>query len=392
MPKSEFTAIGVGQGDAFLLQKGIRSVLVDGGRSALGFPTQFRNATAKRGVDTIICTHNDSDHALGVLGFLRGGLRCREVWLPSAWADRLIDVLIHPQQFTEELISNIADLEAEYSSGFSLQSLGNKYFENVERKSKEEDVTSADNLSQALEKTTTRERHNWELFWPYRSSWLLEDSPYLTCQLYYALRRNNERIALFVEALSAASLIREITLEAYHRAKWIRWFEYDRSVSSGGIPGFLVPLNAREVVRMRCKRWTALEFLALTTANEQSLVFLSPESDEGPAVLFTADSSLSFSQTITWSQGMIITAPHHGSENNADAYKKFIRETKNPIKAIWVRSDGRYRIRPGTSYLRVHGRRFCTLCRNSKYPKQDIHLICSSDKWRPILSRGCHCV
>ena len=40
---ARFIAIGVGQGDAFFLERGGCTILVDGGRSMEGFPAQFQH-------------------------------------------------------------------------------------------------------------------------------------------------------------------------------------------------------------------------------------------------------------------------------------------------------------------------------------------------------------
>jgi len=89
---------------------------------------------------------------------------------------------------------------------------------------------------------------------------------------------------------------------------------------------------------------------------------------------------------------MIVTAPHHGSESNAYAYKRFWRETSGKISTIWVRSDGRFKRRPGPSYLSMP-QRYCTLCRNSGYPKQHVQFIGSGGKWQPVPgTRKCTCV
>jgi beta-lactamase superfamily II metal-dependent hydrolase len=80
---ARFLALPVGQGDAFFLKSPDGSVLVDGGRSVEGFRELFERVTGQREVDVVLCTHNDADHANGVLGFLRSGLGCREVWLPG---------------------------------------------------------------------------------------------------------------------------------------------------------------------------------------------------------------------------------------------------------------------------------------------------------------------
>jgi len=83
MPR--FIAIPVAQGDAFYLEREGFSVLTDGGRSRSDLPSRFQAVTKTDGVNVILCTHNDADHANGILGFLEGGLRCEEVWLPGRW-------------------------------------------------------------------------------------------------------------------------------------------------------------------------------------------------------------------------------------------------------------------------------------------------------------------
>ncbi|MBS7616204.1 hypothetical protein KEJ45_03275 [Candidatus Bathyarchaeota archaeon] len=59
----------------------------------------------------MVCTHNDSDHASGVLGFLKGGLIAKEVWLPASWMDRPSDLIGNPESFLKELITDIEKLE-----------------------------------------------------------------------------------------------------------------------------------------------------------------------------------------------------------------------------------------------------------------------------------------
>ncbi len=391
--KSSFVAIGVGQGDAFFLDKAGITALIDGGRSMQGFPTQFQRVTKQDSVDILVCTHNDADHALGVLGFLRSGLTCKEVWLPGSWTDRLEDLLVDAERFAEELISNVAEMEVEPEKRPLLQAVGDQYSEEMikrERDNDNERTASTDALSEAFEMAAETEAYR-DISWLYPPPpWPPEDWP----GPWHKLRaRDHGRFWLFVEAISAASRIREISLAAYHIGALIRWFEYDSASSNGGVPGFLVPLNAREILRMRRRRWTALYWLALTTANKQSLVFLSPADEKQPAVLLTADSDLSFSHPIPWSDGMVMTAPHHGSEANAHAYRRIVHETGNSLDVVWVRSDGRFfKTRPGSSYLQACGSRFCTICRGSNNSKQDVRLAVASQTWKPVSTRKCCCV
>lgn len=193
-----------------------------------------------------------------------------------------------------------------------------------------------------------------------------------------------------MDAIAAGDRIRSICLAAYHRGVTIRWFEYNNTHSKGGIPGLLVPLNSSEIISVKRKRLSALSYLALTTVNKQSLVFFSPSADMEPPVLFTADSDLSFSQQILWRSGMIITAPHHGAESNKNAYDRCNTES-NGANMIWVRSDYKTTLRPGSSYLNAAGDHYCTICRRSSFTKQNAHLICSSSQWQPIVTRSCHC-
>lgn len=106
-----FIAIGVAQGDAFFLEcPDVITALIDGGRSVGGFPSQFQRATKRDRVDVLVCTHNDADHANGIIGFLQAGLGCTEVWLPASWTDRLEDLFLRPGDFTGELVENVMAL------------------------------------------------------------------------------------------------------------------------------------------------------------------------------------------------------------------------------------------------------------------------------------------
>lgn len=86
----KFIALPVRQGDAFYVEtdNGFR-VLVDGGRSRSDLPRLLRRYTKAEHVNVLVCTHNDADHAEGVIGFLESGLHCGELWLPATWLDAL---------------------------------------------------------------------------------------------------------------------------------------------------------------------------------------------------------------------------------------------------------------------------------------------------------------
>lgn len=197
---------------------------------------------------------------------------------------------------------------------------------------------------------------------------------------------------LMIECIGAMRRIGKIALAAYHSGAAIRWFQYDCCSSSGGNPDMLVPLNAREIASVPARGLSALTYLALTTSNRFALVFLAPGNGTRPPVLFTSDSLLDFSTPIPWSDGMVITAPHHGAEANKAAYDRFAKETGGSVNPTWVRSDGRFRSRPGPSYRQVLGQRYCTLCWQSSHPKQDVLLGVVNGRWAAAPGvRPCAC-
>ncbi|MGQ9507230.1 MAG: MBL fold metallo-hydrolase [Candidatus Bathycorpusculaceae bacterium] len=374
-----FIAIGVKQGDAFFMEKRDRRMLVDGGGSVRTFPMQFKRVTNRNNVDVLVCTHNDSDHACGVLGFLRQGLVAKEVWLPASWMDRLSDLISNPEKFWKELVADIEKLEA--SNVKNLHLLGEMYLTTPIKKEAPLVEENVENLLKLFQRSHQSYPSSILQSWKkYSNLWLL-----------------NKRYRLIIEATKASYLIREIVLAAYRSGSSIRWYEYvgnqKYSNSSGGISDFLVPVNAVEVAKIRRRKKSALEYVALTRVNKQSLVFLSPKDNVSPGVLFTADSDLSFYQTIQWHDQMIITAPHHGSENNSYAYTRFIRETQGKLNVIWVRSDRRLSHRPGISYLAASGDKYCTVCRGSRLPTQNVQLAFSrfNSVWQPINTRKCQC-
>ena len=65
-------AHAVCEGDAFELRWGTKRVLIDGGID----PEQTLRLVSRRGAgpfDAVVCTHNDSDHACGLLYILAAG-------------------------------------------------------------------------------------------------------------------------------------------------------------------------------------------------------------------------------------------------------------------------------------------------------------------------------
>mgnify|MGYP000055979666 CR=1 FL=1 len=370
MPR--FIALPVRQGDAFFLETKEGTVLVDGGRSRQGIESLFREYTKRSKVDILIATHNDADHANGVLGFLESGLKCREIWLPGRW----IQVMPHVLRPWEEIVLLIVDqakqVEKEIHEWISDRSFLEEYADRIgseihlEGGDKFDERGWPEQLLSILERVS-KEDDLYPLLWE-EEVWIM----YPLQLMIWKVRK------LVSEALLAARRIRKIAIEAFHRGIHVRWLEHDLSYPNGG-KFWLYPLNAREVLSIRfLPESQFLKALALTVSNKESLVFWAPPHSAASGVLFTADSDLKGIKLPSL-DGAIVTAPHHGSDANKAAYGLISQNYKKPV--ILVRSDGKFRSRPCNDYLRVCANRFCTLCRNSNRPKQAISFFERNNKW-----------
>lgn len=373
-PLSIFTAIDVGRGDAFYLNRNDVSILVDGGQSTNLIEQKFIKAVDKRHVNYLVCTHNDSDHANGILGFLQSGLRCDEVWLPGSWANRIGELgddairdFIGELYYDCETITNTHKIK-----GFSpLSNLGDDFSKEAEQSAESSDKgPEGIELGRPIQRLrATADGVNLELYLPY--------SQKLT---------HVKNQMLFDEAIRAAGRIRAIARAASCRNIPIRWFEFNNLTAKGGVSGILEPVNSEEIFRSRKYLGSALRYLALTTANRESLVFQSPASDDFSGVLFLADSDLSFNQPVP-SNVQLFTAPHHGSEANSHAYAKMIMGED----AILVRSDANSRKRPGKTYLSQNARKYCTICRGVAMGKQPVRFQVANGRWQAFNSQWCLC-
>lgn len=391
---AEFIALPVGQGDAFYLKRGDLSILVDGGKSELGFPGLFKNYTLKDNVDIIVCTHNDSDHVNGVIGFLRQRLTCKEIWLPGVWADVLPYALkSFPEKFREvyksldedghptldELVEAIENDEL-HSEGL----LEDQDAEEVTVISSEQDyVPWYSGLEELLEEASDSVEvpRSYGLNFEYIDYYFYSD---------YHLNH-------ILPYLAATDRIKEIALLAYHAGITVRWFEYDTKNPKGGIPE-LVPLNSRELIKIRKRKIEKItHYIALSVANKRSLVFLSPADNEAPDVLFNADSDLSGVQSAKLANNCIATAPHHGSASNRWVYG-YVESWMggSPYLLNWIRSDGAFSTRPCPAFINTKGSRYCTLCNASStkalQPKQAVRFTGTPTNWVASPSvRPCTC-
>lgn len=380
-----FVVIDVAVGDAFFLQKGEQTFLVDGGQNREALPQLFEAATGRKSVDILVCTHNDADHANGVLGFLESHLTCSEVWLPGSWTSRLRDLLKDPGKFVTELATEVDALEIlNEGPGISLETLPNFDTDSIDQRRIDQQQGSIEELEQVIGDSLVGDG-DYDPLESINPPWLIWEWIFNSRSVITA-----EKTKLFLEAIKAAKRIRDIAVAAYNRGIQIRWFEFDSSQGPSKGNALLQTVNARQIIRM-APRYDALFFLYLTKVNRECLVLYSPPTEGSPSVLFCGDSNLDFRQTLPLGENMLITAPHHGSESNAQAYTRLANELAGISNATWVRSDSNSKKRPGNSYLSMRGSRYCTLCRGSHLQKARIRFVARGSNWCPIVARKCHC-
>ena len=350
-----------------------KSVLIDGGKSIKSFSNQFKNTTGINFVNYLVCTHNDSDHANGILGFIQDGFRCDEVWLPGSWTYRWKDLLNDNKHNLCNILADEIIKYFEEKDGLSsplLEDIGDDYTEKLLDNPCINDCSNSIDLCEIM----------------YESELAMEGSANnddrwhnnlkdLELSLFKFRKLNHKQYELFLTAIEAAERIRLIALSAFHHGIPIRWFEYSPSKSPSGGNDILRPINAVQIDLVNKPHMKFLDYIALSVSNKKCLVFESPKNMTFPGALFLADSDLSFKQAIPANCGLI-TAPHHGSESNARAYQRLILENVINDCTVWVRSDGNFKSRPGSPFIKAQGRKFCTLCRGTKQrQKQDLNFI-----------------
>jgi hypothetical protein len=253
---SRFVAIPVAQGDAFFLDHRSWSVLVDGGRSINSFSTVFQNSTHVDSVDVLVCTHNDADHANGVIGFLESALQCHEVWLPGRWLRALPEVL-RPfidvsQILAHEIVQNpkIENLNRAPGRGATaLEQYADLSPELTSMERLGEPLETGDDgwtegLHGILERAESWQSYPFESI-PYPDDLVHPDYPGV-----YGLTRPTQWELLW-SAIEAADKIRRIAIAAFHQGIRVRWFQYDPLCPTGIGGAQLQPLNARLIARVQ---------------------------------------------------------------------------------------------------------------------------------------------
>ncbi|APQ11404.1 hypothetical protein BJP27_07770 [Pseudomonas oryzihabitans] len=386
-------------GDAFLLRRSGRVILVDGGRSSVLLSEEL----TKYGVDyldIVVCTHADYDHAGGLVDLLdRSKIKVKEFWLPGAWTESLPVLLKDPAIVVDDLIQTLdkemhatsfdGDLEEFEERMHSYISDYRGAFRNAERLTdfdyyKEpsmpvDEKRGVGPLDAELPVGRSAEEHIAKVFRNGRSR----------IRYRVAKKRISKTVASFwLGLIDTAERIHRIAKQAIRYDVKVRWFDFGEfartNLSGGGDRDFLIPLNAVELANPPPPP-VGLSFLArLTPVNEECLVFLSPVSKDywlRPSILFTGDSPLGKGRNydVSWlrwpteaSRYVVATAPHHGSESNLAAYHHLCAKVQ---VICWVRSGGNAS-HPGKTYRRIDpSLRICTNCPHTKKPRQaaEIH-------------------
>ncbi len=364
----QFEALPVGRGDSFLLCDGESVFLFDGGQ----YYQQVANFLKDRAIttiNTIICSHNDSDHANGIIGVLESSIYVEEVWIPGTWY-AFIESAAQSHSWHQYLLKTIMDSPALLEkwqqcdiNKYKEPKFGNK--DHIDNPSvKDRDIGMLiENLSESIDDV---ENHEFYI--------------YTYPQIMYS------KITPFADMIRAGNRIIKIIERAWNKGCNIRFFEYDPSRSCCGakINGTqFIPLNCTEVAKIKTYG-SIIDILCLTVANQESLVFRYDSNQDG-SVLFTADSNLSFTASkIVFEKPAIVTAPHHGSIDNASAYSKIQGDI------TWVRSDCKTKKRPCQEYAR-QPKRFCTLCNPASNSKQPVKLSWQKGVWNETDTRQCAC-
>ena len=452
---STFHALPLTSGESFLLETEHKNqkyaVLVDaGGKTGQGKKSHplvdsiSQVAGGLQKINIAICTHQDKDHAEGFVDFAdywyRLGGSISEFWLPGRWSATVPEILTSPNRFLSKLISG--SLEATDLMLANHARDANDWSEEYDVIS---DLLPYEYVSEHISKDFSHlglsddgpllQDHPWSLEVDadqHTRDELLSNAVGLHIEELEQLRnrfgsqlddptwtvvnfpRNNTTgvwlaARVFGKAVKIAMSIRSILMSAITYGIPIRWFDFglfqchDRT--SGGIPGFLVPVNAVEHRLPPPSRsispLTLWACLNLSPQNVESLVFLRRETSSEPAVLFLGDSRLSFGlnrptrdfrmPTNPPTRKSVLTAPHHGAKVNDHAYdviKKWLPGGSDPI---YIRNGGHHKQTLGAYRgMPIKSCAQCRQCRGVGW-NQQVTLGTNGGNWRWGPSQGNPC-
>ncbi|MBY0239659.1 MAG: MBL fold metallo-hydrolase [Burkholderiaceae bacterium] len=386
------------KGESYLLEYVEKRILIDGGYTGLSIATMLKKQLGELSVNlaVVACTHSDNDHAGGLVDLLdQPGIKVSEFWLPGSWKETVKDLVENTDLFYEELVKEIKE-EPISEDFFSARD------EEIDREISrmvsdvripDQDVLGDEVRTLGLNPAKTNSRRT---------------AASKAKQAIRKMRKAPGVTARALDLIETAERIRKIALSANDHGVPVRWFDYvaysrDR-IATGG-EDFLLPINAKELREPPIlPGFTYRRFIALSRANRESLVFLSPGNDDDAHIdiMFCGDSPMgdgpsyanSFLSGKTTNKPLVVTAPHHGADSNAMAYSH-IAAFGNVT--FWIRAGGKP-THPQSVYRGLPGNiRTCTHCHHKKLPLQ---AVCITDKcekftdpqaWLTVRSHDCIC-
>lgn len=385
-----FVAIPVSDGDSFYFKDESIRVLVDGGIKDPSFASLLTTHTGTDRIDVIICTHNDSDHAGGLISLLKARLKeepedrikLHEIWLPAEFR---LAIQASRELGIEETVRILSQIENSDFGADDDPAPGGSAV--PERR------TAAEARSELNE---DRDRVN--LFVSSDDGRLIRThcdalAKRLSPRSSHRENQLPGRKGAFgtSDAIKAMRNVAELaSLSVKNRLK-IRWLEYTERDSEAYHCISVTVLNGSVIHVPREPETKGLpDLLRLSIQNRRALV-VRAEIDGKSDVLLTSDSGLGFVSTRLAGLGLV-TAPHHGSADpeNLKAYSHVTLLNTT----LLVRSDGRQprgRInRPCTLYT-THPLRRCTRCRGSRV-RQRVEAEFVAGSWRLVgTCTACRC-
>ena len=187
------------------------------------------------------------------------------------------------------------------------------------------------------------------------------------------------------QILISIDRIIEIANLAYKHKCKIKWFEPTDGCTHYSIPrSNFTALNStlkRQVNSIKDQQSLAFA-LYLTEVNKYSLVFEYYDK-KTPIIRFSADSDYECG-SLPYNSSIIITAPHHGSEANANVYGAFDPH-HNKDNIIWVRSDALNKTqgRPCDEF-KLRSNKYCLACKHRKSnKKREVCFEYKNNRWNP---------
>lgn len=428
-------------GDAFLYETKNLVVLVDGGRSSRKLAAALLALRPRlRRIDVIICTHADADHSGGLKELLKlwkdpaGTWRGEvgEFWLPGRWSELARRSLTDPKALIDDFVADVDRLAASWEDQMSKNvdldeildpgALDESPQPDLRDLIEADQVADLDHLNQDHDDKWSSASHDegeaeWIADLRRRLEEVLAKSDasrrafdaarsriryrvgntglsrrFLPSPSIRLMRSTGARLLGLIDTLQA---IHDVASSALTHNVRIRWFDYRAFERSGrrrgGIANELLPMNSSEQRDPLPDPIDVVYMAYLSEVNRESLVFYAPgHGTTTLGVLFSADSLLGSGRAqrtpfpayhAMRQSRLIMTAPHHGSETNANAYG-LAKRHYNPIG--WLRSKSTCAV--GSTFKSLSAR-LCTGCDDRGKPVGPAGVRLK----RPFAVCGCPC-